>query len=190
METVLHVPAPSIDDASLTERFRAGDEAAFEEIVTRHRRAVYLMALRLLGRHEDADEAAQLTFVRAWNSRSQFRGDSSVRTWLIRIGLNVAKTMRSGIRPTEPPEVLERMPDGAVGSEERLRRDELRQRVRNSVSDLPPRQREAVLLKVFSELTYREVAQVMQLSEGAVKAHLHQAVSNLRRWFADRAEEG
>ena len=57
METVLHVPVPSIDGADLTERFRAGDEEAFEVIVTRHRRAVYLMALRLLGRHEDADEA-------------------------------------------------------------------------------------------------------------------------------------
>ena len=190
METVLHVPAPSIDDANLTERFRAGDEAAFEEIVTRHRRAVYLMALRLLARHEDADEATQVAFVRAWSGRGQFRGDSSIRTWLIRIGLNVAKNMRSGRRPTEAPEVLERMADRSEGSEERLRRHELKRRVRRSVSELPPRQREAVLLKVFSELTYREVAQVMDLSEGAVKAHLHQAVSNLRRWFADRAEKG
>jgi len=174
------MPAPSIEDASLTERFRAGDEAAFEVIVTRHRRAVYLMALRLLGRHEDADEAAQVAFMRAWKSRAGFREDASLQTWLIRIVLNVAKTMRTGKRPTEAPEVLERLADRSEGSEERLRR---------SVSELPPRQREAVLLKVFSELTYREVAQAMQLSEGAVKAHLHQAVSNLRRWFAERAEE-
>lgn len=187
---MLHVPAPSIDDANLIERFRAGDDTAFEEIVTRHRRAVYLMALRLLRRHEDADEAAQLTFVRAWKSRRQFRGDSAIRTWLIRIGLNVARTMQSGKRPMEAPEVLDRMPDRSEGSEERLGREELRRRVRRSVSDLPPRQREAVLLKVFSELTYREVAEAMQLSEGTVKAHLHQAVSNLRRWFAERAEEG
>jgi RNA polymerase sigma-70 factor (ECF subfamily) len=190
VETVLQVPAPPSDDASLAERFRAGDSRAFEEIVTRHRRSVYLMALRLLGRHEDADEAAQLAFVRAWNSRVQFRGDASVRTWLIRIVLNVAKTMRSGRRPAETAELPEWMADGSEGSEARLRRAELRRRVRRSVSDLPPRQREVVLLKVFSELTYREVAWAMQLSEGAVKAHLHQAVSNLRRWFADRAEEG
>ena len=86
--------------------------------------------------------------------------------------------------------MLDRLADRSQGSEERLRRDELRRRVRRSVSELPPRQRQAVLLKVFSELTYREVAQAMQLSEGAVKAHLHQAVSNMRRWFAARAEEG
>jgi RNA polymerase sigma-70 factor (ECF subfamily) len=104
---------------------------------------------------------------------------------LIRIVLNVAKSMRSARRDAEDPEMLERIVDGREGSEERLRRDELRRRVRRSVATLAPRQREAVLLKVFSELTYREVAHVMQLSEGAVKAHLHQAVSNLRRWFAD-----
>ena len=114
METALRIPAPPIDDASLAERFRAGDEEAFAEIVTRHRRAVYLMALRLLGRHEDADEAAQLAFVRAWNGREQFRGAASVRTWLIRIGLNVAKTMRAGRRPSETPELLERMADDAA----------------------------------------------------------------------------
>jgi len=190
VETVLHVPVPSIDGADLTERFRAGDEEAFEVIVTRHRRAVYLMALRLLGRHEDADEAAQIAFMRAWNGRERFRGEASLQTWLIRIALNVAKTMRAGKRPTETPEVLDRLADRSEGSEERLRRDELRRRVRRSVSELPPRQRQAVLLKVFSELTYREVAQAMQFSEGAVKAHLHQAVSNMRRWFAARAEEG
>jgi RNA polymerase sigma factor (sigma-70 family) len=104
---------------------------------------------------------------------------------LIRIALNVAKSMRAERRDAEDPEVLERIVDGREGAEERVRRDELRRRVRRSVATLPPRQREAVLLKVFSELTYREAAQVMELSEGAVKAHLHQAVSNLRRWFAD-----
>jgi RNA polymerase sigma-70 factor (ECF subfamily) len=185
METVLYEPPPATDDSRLAERFRDGEEAAFDLIVTRHRRAVYLMARRLLGRHEDADEAAQVAFVRAWRARARFRGEASLRTWLIRIALNVAKSMRAERRDAEDPEVLERIVDGREGAEERVRRDELRRRVRRSVATLPPRQREAVLLKVFSELTYREAAQVMELSEGAVKAHLHQAVSNLRRWFAD-----
>jgi RNA polymerase sigma-70 factor (ECF subfamily) len=182
--------APASDERGLIERFRAGDEAAFEEIVTRHRRVVYLMALRLLGRHEDADEAAQRAFVRAWKGRRRFRGDASVQTWLVRIALNVAKTMQAGRRPCEPADWLEHVADGAADSEQRLRQRDLRRLVRHSVSALPPRQREAVLLKVFSELTYREAAEAMQLTEGAVKAHLHQAVSNLRRWFSDRTEEG
>ena len=76
------------------------------------------------------------------------------------------------------------MVDPAEGSERRLFREQSRQRVREAVSRLPPRQREAVTLKVFSEMTYKEVAQVMELSEGAVKAHMHQAASNLRRLMA------
>ena len=187
-------PRFASDEASLAQRFRAGDEAAFERIVGEHRRAVYMMARRLLPTHEEADEAAQIAFVRAWQARASFRGASSIRTWLIRIALNVAKSMQTARRasaaPPEPgePDAVERVPDGVEGSEERLGRRQARQRVRRAVLALPDRQREAVLLKVFSDLTYRETADVMQLSEGAVKAHVHQAVSNLRRLLSEERE--
>jgi RNA polymerase sigma-70 factor (ECF subfamily) len=174
----------SPDDRDLAQRHRAGDPAAFEEIVARHKRVVYLTARRMLSSHADADEAAQVAFVRAWRALGRFRGDSSLRTWLVRIVLNVAKTMRASSRPTEELPDLERVVDPAEGSERRLFREQSRQRVREAVSRLPPRQREAVTLKVFSEMTYKEVAQVMELSEGAVKAHMHQAASNLRRLMA------
>jgi RNA polymerase sigma-70 factor (ECF subfamily) len=190
VENVLAQPRFASDEETLVARFRAGEEGAFDAIVREHRRAVYMMARRLLPTHEDADEAAQVAFVRAWQARSRFRGDSSIRTWLIRIAINTARSMRaarSGAAGTEPfddPSVPERIPDRTMGSDERLRRRQMRARVRRAVAALPGRQREAVLLKVFSELTYREAAALMRLSEGAVKAHLHQAVSNLRRWMS------
>ena len=177
------------DEAALVERFRRGEEAALDDIMARHRRPVYLMARRLLGNHEDADEAAQLTFVRAWRSRDRFRGDAALRTWLTRIVLNVAKSMRTGRARVESVELDESLADGADPADERLGLEQARQRVRRAVADLPPRQREVVVLKVFSEMTYREVAEVMDLSEGAVKAHLHQAVSNLRRLMGSRQEQ-
>jgi RNA polymerase sigma-70 factor (ECF subfamily) len=163
----------SPDDRDLAARHRAGDPTAFEEIVARHKRVVYLTARRMLPGHADADEAAQIAFVRAWRALERFRGESSLRTWLVRIVLNVAKTMRTSSRPTEELPDSERLVDPAEGSEQRLRRAQSRRRVR-----------EAVTLKVFSEMTYREVANVMELSEGAVKAHLHQATSNLRGLMA------
>ncbi len=148
------------------------------------------MARRFLETHEDADEAAQIAFLRAWKAREGFRGDSSLRTWLIRIALNVSKSMRSGtVMHDELHEHVERLPDGSEGTEEGLRRRELRARVRHAVDSLPPRQREVVLLKVFSELTYREAAALLGLSEGTVKAHLHQAVSNLRRCMTGAQQE-
>jgi len=118
VETTLRVAAPDTEEASLAERFRTGDARAFDAIVTLHRHEVYRVALRMLGRHEDADEAAQRAFVRAWKARRRFRGDAAVRTWLIRIVLNVAKSMRRSGREQEGTELLERLPDGTEGADD------------------------------------------------------------------------
>ena len=185
MQTALQQVRPTDPDAISLERARVGDPRGFEEIVARHKRIVYCAARRLLGTHEDADEAAQQAFVRAWRSLGGFRGDCSVRSWLVRIVLNVAKSMRSSGRPLDPLEGKESLADPRADSEEAVRLGQLRQQVRRAVDGLPPRQREVVVLKVLSEMTHREVAEIMGLSEGAVKAHLHQAVANLRRLLKD-----
>lgn len=169
------------DDGRLLRRFRDGDTTAFDEIVRAHRAAVYRVARRVLGSHEEADEAAQLAFVRAWKALHRFRGEAALRTWLVRIALNVARTMRAARRPVEGMDAAERLPDPAEGSDAAFGREQERQRLRRAVAKLPPRQREVVILKVFSEMTYGDVAAVLRLSEGTVKAHLHQAVANLRR---------
>ncbi len=148
-----------------------------------------MVARRLLGSHEEADEAAQVTFVRAWRGLERFRGEAALRTWLMRIVLNVARSARSERRPSDGLEDCAALADAAEPADERLRREQARQRVRAAVAALPPRQREVVALKVFSELSYSEVAAAMELTEGAVKAHLHQAVANLRRRLC-RVEQG
>lgn len=190
METALTRPRWREDGESLARRLREGDAAAFERIVRENRETVYLMARRILGSHSEADEAAQIAFVRAWRARARFRGASSVRTWLVRIVLNVARSMRSARRSVAGPEEFERLPDAGPGADERIRQRQLRERVRRAVIALPGRQREAVLLKVFSDLTCRETAEVMSLTEGAVKAHLHQAAGNLRRLMRTESEKG
>jgi RNA polymerase sigma-70 factor (ECF subfamily) len=182
VETLIQSARPTAAaEAPFVERLRAGDPAAFAELVAAHKRVVYGIARRLLGTHEDADEAAQIAFVKAWRSVEGFRGDASLRTWLVRIVLNVARSMRQGRRTADDPEERTEPADSTERGDERLRRLERRRRVRRAVARLPRRQREVVVLKVFSELTHREVAGAMGLSEGAVKAHLHQAVANLRR---------
>jgi RNA polymerase sigma-70 factor (ECF subfamily) len=179
--TVLKRPTSVGEETALVDRFRGGDSVAFERIVTCHRQRVYRVARRMLGNHQDADEAAQQAFIRAWKSRGRFRGDSSLSTWLTRIVLNVAKSIRSSRRPEEELDGSEQLGDPAESADETIRRRQIRGRVRKAVHRLPPRQREVVTLKVFSEMTYKEVAEVMGLSEGSIKAHLHQAVTNLRR---------
>jgi len=171
-------------------RVRGGNPGAFDEIVVRHRLTVYRVARRVLGSHEAADEAAQETFVRAWRAIGGFRGDSSVATWLIRIALNVSRTMAVSRPRLEPfPESAEPF-DPRPGAEAQVEREEAGTRLKQAVALLSPRQREVVTLKVFSDMTYDDVASVMGLSVGAVKAHFHQAVSNLRRRMTGREAKG
>lgn len=186
--------------------FRRGDAGAFDRLVTRYRQSVYGVVRRLLRTHEEADEAAQEAFLRAWNARESFRGDATFRTWLIRIAINAARTIGSRV-PRESsldemaetmaetagetmPETLPRAMaagwiDPAAEPGQALDREAARRRVRRAIDTLPPRQREVVRLKVLSEMTHKEVAALLGLSEGAVKAHLHQAVHNLRKRLAD-----
>jgi RNA polymerase sigma-70 factor, ECF subfamily len=178
-------------ESRLVARARAGDRSAFDEIVVRHRVAVYRLALRILGSHEDADEAAQETFVRAWRSLDGFRGEARLSTWLIRIALNASRTIGASRRRAVPLDEAADPVAAGESAEEASRRHEAGRRMRRAVAGLPPRQREVVTLKVFSDMTYEDVAGVMGLTVGAVKAHFHQAVSNLRRLMAEEtAGEG
>ena len=185
MEALLRERAQAPDETGLAARFRAGDRTAFDEIVTLHRRTVYTVARRLLRQHEDADEAAQVAFVRAWNARARFRGDAQLKTWLTRIVLNVSKSMLSARAATHaPPDESGWADSVCTDPGVRIDRVRLRHELRRAVGGLPTRQQEVVMLKVYEDLTYREVAEILELSEGAVKAHLHQAVSNLKRDLA------
>ena len=184
MTHVSQRPARAGSDEGLVRRFVEGDETAFDEIVRAHRGEIYRVARRILGSHEDADEAAQEALVRAWRSLDGFRGDSSIRTWLVRIAVNVARTMLRRRGPETTVDELPAVADGGSGADQRIDRARVRAGVRQAVAALPERQREVVVLKVFSAMTYREVAEVMGISEGAAKAHLHQAVANLRKIMA------
>jgi len=191
MEAFVQEPMQTPDKPGLAARFRAGERAAFDEIVTLHRRTVYTVARRLLRRHEDADEAAQVAFVKAWSARARFRGDAQLKTWLTRIVLNVSKSMLAARRvEADLPEESGWADSSVTDPGVRIDRTRLQHELRRAVGGLPPRQREVVLLKVYEGLTYREVAEILELSAGAVKAHLHQAVSNLKRGLAeDRQRE-
>jgi RNA polymerase sigma-70 factor (ECF subfamily) len=174
----------------LLERIRGGDVAAFDELVTRHRLAVYRVARRVLGSHEAADEAAQETFVRAWRSIGGFRGDAQLSTWLIRIALNVSRTLAAARPRTEPLDDADRLAGGETAADALVAHRESGAELRRAVALLPPRQREVVALKVYSDMTYDDVAEAMGLSVGAVKAHFHQAVSNLRRRMSGAGTKG
>jgi RNA polymerase sigma-70 factor (ECF subfamily) len=168
---------PSETDEQLVARFQAGDEAAFDALVVRHRAATYRLAHRLTGRHEDADDLAQEAFLRAYRGLHRFRGESKFRTWMARILVNLAINARRARRAAVPLE--EAAGQAAVTGEGPERT--LRRQVRQAVRRLPRRQRQILMLKVYEEMKFIEIADVTGISVGTAKATFFQAVQGLRR---------
>jgi len=170
------------DDFALVRAFQAGRRDAFDLIVERHRRTVYQLCFRFVGNHEDAADLAQDVFVRAFKGLAAFKSESSVRTWLYRVGVNVSLN-RVSIRrpPTEPIEAAERVDASAVNPLTAVEREEQAVRVRQAIRQLPPKQRATIVLRVYQDLSYEEIARVLGGSTGAVKANFFHALGNLKR---------
>ena len=170
-------------DGELVARSLRGDGPAFDALVLRHRQAVYRLAYRLLGNHEEADDVSQEAFVRAFRSLSGFRGDASFRTWITRITINVALGARHARIATVPIEQAPAPRKEPAGPEAALRSE-----VRVAVGFLPPRQRQVLVLKVYEGMKFAEIAQAAGMSIGTAKATFFQAVQNLRNRLAPRTD--
>ena len=167
-------------DLALVRRFQAGDESAFDLLVEEHRREVYRLAHRLLGNHADADDLAQEAFLRIYRSLRRFRGESAFRTYLTRVVLNLAADRRKA-RRARPEVPMDEVPDresrradpaepGLIG----------REALRRAVDLLPPRQRETLVLRIFQEMKFREIAGVMGCTVGTAKAIFFHALKGLK----------
>ena len=176
-------------ETDLVRRLKADETAAYDELFREYKRIVWSVCYRVLRNGAAADDATQKVFVRAWKSIGRFRGDSLLKTWLLRIALNVSRTMVSRTSMDTPLDSIKDPVDARQAPGERLEAIGLSGRLRRAVDRLAPRQRQVVQLKVFGELTHAETAHVMHLAPGSVKAHLHQAIANLRAILAEEETE-
>jgi RNA polymerase sigma-70 factor (ECF subfamily) len=183
-------PLAELDDRSLVEACLTGRVEAFDVVVARHQRAVYLLCFRFVRRHEDAADLAQEVFLRAYRGLRRFRGDASLATWLYRIGVNVCLNHVSARRAQETP--LDQAPHIQAAGEDlasSIVRREQGARVRAAVARLPRKQRATLVLRIYQDLSHREIAAVLGTSVGAVKANLFHALGNLKRILAEEAIE-
>jgi RNA polymerase sigma-70 factor (ECF subfamily) len=170
------------DDETLVRAFQAGRLEAFDRIVERHRRAVYQLCFRFVGNHEDAADLSQDVFVRAFKGLGRFKGESSMRTWLYRVSVNVSLNRVATRRvATEPLDAADPVDARAEHPLDALVRGEQRARVRQAVSQLPPKQRATLVLRVYQDLDYGEIAAILGGSVGGVKANFFHALANLKR---------
>jgi RNA polymerase sigma-70 factor (ECF subfamily) len=172
----------ALDEAALVTACLAGEREAFDVIVERHRRTVYLLCYRFVGNHEDASDLTQDVFVRAYKGLHRFRGKSSLGTWLYRIGVNVCLNRVSMKSPvTEPIDARPHLDERAVNPSEALLRGERASQVREAIAQLPRKQRATVILRVYHDLSHEEIAGILGSSVGAVKANFFHALGKLRK---------
>lgn len=182
--TGLHLVSPApVSEAVLIDRARAGDRDAQEVLVRQHLRDVYAIAYRLLGERDMAEDAAQDAMLNALNALHRFRGESSFRTWLLRIAMNSARSI--GRRKTRRREIslLTHTHDPAVEDadpEQSVTLKDEAERVNHQLKRLPPKQRAAVELRVNRGLSFAEVGEVLKCSEGAARVNYHLGIKRLR----------
>jgi RNA polymerase sigma-70 factor (ECF subfamily) len=171
-----------LDEHQLVVACLEGRAGAFDLIVERHRRSVYQVCYRFVGNHEDASDLTQDVFLRAYRGLKNFRGGSSLATWLYRIGVNVCLNRMAVKRPvTEDIDARPHVDTGRESQVERVLREERGVRVRAAIAQLPPKQRATLVLRIYQELSHEEIAQVLGSSVGAVKANFFHALGNLKK---------
>ncbi|MBI5627689.1 MAG: sigma-70 family RNA polymerase sigma factor [Candidatus Rokubacteria bacterium] len=179
----------SQDDRELIARCQAGDLQAFEPLVEKYRQRVWRLALHILRDREEALDVAQETFVRAFQSIREFRGQSAFYTWVFRIAVNLAtdrhrKTAaraRAFGAEAVPEEEWERvMPDPAARPDLEATRAEERAKITRALDALPRNHRTIIMLSDIEGLSYREIAEVLRCPIGTVMSRLHNARKRLR----------
>ena len=176
----------ALDARALVEACLAGNAGAFDLIVERHRRSVYLLCYRFVSNHEDASDLSQDVFLRAYRGLRSFRGQASLATWLYRIGVNVCLNRVSAKKPqSESIDDRQFVDERAELASDRLLKDERGARVRAAIALLPRKQRATLVLRMYHEMSHQEIADVLGSSVGAVKANFFHALGNLKKLLGD-----
>jgi len=176
----IHLETLPDTDAELLARMGAGDEAASRALMTRKLPRMHALALRMLGNTNDADDVTQEAFLRSWKQARRWQtGRALFDTWLHRVVLNLCYDRlrrRREIATAEPPEQV----DPALPADHGMIQSETADRVRMAIHTLPERQRDAIILHVYQELSNIEIARTLDVSVEALESLLSRARRTLR----------
>jgi RNA polymerase sigma-70 factor, ECF subfamily len=181
-----------ISDAEMMLRVKAGDDSAFDYLVQKYRRPMIGFMYRMARNTAAAEDLAQEVFLRVYRSRANYEASAKFSTWLYRIATNLGVNHARDTRHERPENTVQLdEPDSETGTtpdladkelsvEERILRRERLAAIRQKVEALPERQKLAVLMHKYQEMDYRQIAEVLKLSESATKSLLFRAYETLR----------
>jgi len=179
-------------DAEVMLRAKAGDESAFEYLVQKYRKPMVNFMYRMSHNSAVAEDLTQEVFLRVYRSRESYEASAKFTTWLYRIATNLAVNHARDTRHERPENQVSLdepdqetgmtmdVPDDSLSSEENIVKRERMAAIRNRVYSLPERQKIAVIMHKYQEMDYRQIADVLKLSESATKSLLFRAYETLR----------
>jgi RNA polymerase sigma-70 factor (ECF subfamily) len=179
-------------DAEIMLQVKAGDDSAFNYLVQKYRRPMVNFMYRMAHNAAGAEDLAQEVFLRVYRSRESYEASAKFTTWLYRIATNLAVNHARDTRHERPENQVSLdepdeasghtldLPDGTPSAEESLMQKERLAAIRQRVQALPERQRIAVVMHKYQQMDYRQIADVLKLSESATKSLLFRAYETLR----------
>ena len=179
-------------DIRLMLRVRDDDQAAFRELLDHYRARIFGHFFRLFNNRQDAEDLAQEVFLRVYRSRASYEASAKFTTWLYRIATNLGMNYSRDTRHERPENIMNLdEPDEETGQspdladktpsvEEEIMQRERLNAIRQKVEALPERQKMAVLMHKYQQMDYRQIADVLKLSESATKSLLFRAYETLR----------
>lgn len=178
-----------LSDDQIIERTLAGETEAFGLLVRRWENAIYGLSLRMLGRDEDARDVCQETFLAAFRNLRKFRGEAKFSSWIYRIALNACnsrlrrpegqrtRSLDDGSDDRRSEQYADQIGEGAPES---LHRDQLTRIVRRALNGLPAEMRQVIVMKEYEELTFAEIAEILEIPVSTVKSRLYTGLQQLR----------
>jgi RNA polymerase sigma-70 factor (ECF subfamily) len=172
----------STDDRDLIERFKKGDPSAFEAILRKYQDRVYNLCHYMLKNSEDAQDAAQDVFLKAYRALRGFRPDSSLYAWICRIAVTICLDYKRKSHREAPRRetIKEDLPSDEPNPEQLYASAEIPRSIQLALQKLPEKLRAAIVLREIEELSYEEIAEVLHTSPGTVKSRISRAREELR----------
>jgi len=194
IENNIQAQTPSVNaDHPLIQRCKNNDRSAFEEIVHQHQDAIFNLCVRLLGNYAEGQDAAQETFIKAYQAIGGFKEQSQVSTWLFRIATNVCRNRQTSfwgrlrlraVRLDNPGEYdggePVELPSEGKNPEELLGQKRIAQAIRNGLSKLPQKYRELIVLADLNDRSYEEIQVITGMALGTIKSRLARGREALR----------
>jgi RNA polymerase sigma-70 factor, ECF subfamily len=186
-----------LTDAEVMLRVKAGDDDAFNFLINKFRRPLISFMYRMTHNSATAEELAQEVFLRMYRSRAGYTANAKLTTWMYRIATNLAVNHARDTKHERPENVVSidesdedtglsmDVPDTSLNVEQNMLRRERLAAIRQHVQDLPERQRTAVLMHKYQNMDYKQIAEVLNLSESATKSLLFRAYETLRDKLKD-----